>query len=310
MRSGSALVTGAGGFVGRHLVAYLLGQGGDVRAVSRGGCEADTGVRSVAADVCDRGALRALLADGVDTVYHLAFSRVRPALMALTALEGTATVLEEAARARRPPRVVLVSSAAVYGFSSGPTPLSEDAPALPATYYGVVKHAQEMLAASYARSGALEIVTVRPFNLVGPGEDGTLVTGALALQIARGERSGTRFAVHAGNLDAHRDYVDVRDAVRGLAMAASCGEPGEVFNVCTGTAVQVRAVVDLLRSLSPVAFDLAYRDGGGRGPDIPYQVGDASRLRQRSGWKPEVSLEQSLLDLLNDVRERAEADAA
>jgi GDP-4-dehydro-6-deoxy-D-mannose reductase len=304
------LVTGASGFVGRHLVADLVRSGVDVLAADCSGCEAAGGARRVRVDVCDRDGIRALVTDGIDTIYHLAFSRVRPGLMTQTALEGTAVLLEEASHARQPPRVLLVSSAAVYGFSSGPTPLTEDAPALPATYYGVIKRALEMLAATYARLGTLHVVTVRPFNLVGPGEDGTLVTGALAFQIARGERGGARFDVQVGNIEAYRDYIDVRDAVRGFAMAACYGQPGEVFNVCTDTAVQVRSVVEFLRRASPVSFALTQRAVVEGGRDIPYQVGSAARLRERSGWKPELTLEQSLRDLLNYARERAEADAA
>jgi GDP-4-dehydro-6-deoxy-D-mannose reductase len=306
----AVLVTGASGFLGRHLVAHLADRGFTVVAASRKGSASALAARNLRIDVCDRAAVRALITDGIDTVYHLAFSRVRPASMAVTALDGTAVLLDEAAAARRPPRVLVVSSGAVYGFASQAEPLTEAVHPSPATYYAVIKHAQEELAASYARRGMVHVVIVRPFNLVGPGEDGTLVTGALALQIARGERGAVRFSVQAGNLDAYRDFIDVRDVARGSVAAVAVGAPGEVFNICSGRAVQVSAVVENLRAAARVAFDVVPRAGENRGPDLPYQVGSAARLQRCSGWRPQFSLEESLRDLLDDVRERVEAHAA
>ena len=240
------LVTGATGFVGRHVVPELLSAGMDVVAGSPSTRRTDNMAQAHPLDVCDRGAVRAAIEDGIDVIFHLAFSRVRPTRMALVALEGTAIVMEEAARVRRPPRLLLVSSGAVYGAAGARRPLTEQDAAAPVTYYAVLKLAQEHLAASYARRGALHVVTVRPFNLVGPGEDGTLVTGSLALQIARGERPGAGFEIRAGHLDAYRDFIDVRDAARAFVLAAQVGEAGEVFNVCSGRAVQVWEAVGVL----------------------------------------------------------------
>jgi GDP-4-dehydro-6-deoxy-D-mannose reductase len=205
--------------------------------------------------------------------------------------------------------VVLVSSGAVYGAAEARRPLGEQDATVPVTYYAVLKQAQEQLAASYVRRGALHVVTVRPFNLVGPGEDGTLVTGAAALQIARGERRGVGFEIRTGQLDAYRDFIDVRDAARAFVLAAQVGEAGEVFNVCGGRAVQVREAVGVLSraARAPVTIVERVED---RGPDIPYQVGSARRLQERAGWEPRYSLEQSLLDLLDDARERVAADGA
>ncbi len=303
------LVTGATGFFGRHLVACLQEAGCDVVAADASVCPTGHGVTSIQLDVCDRRAMRGVIARDIEIIFHLAFSRVRPAHMTLTALEGTAAVLEEAAQARRPPRVVLASSGAVYGWASNRSPLTEEAPTAPATFYGVVKLAQEHLAAGYARTGALHVVIVRPFNLVGPGEDGTLVTGALALQIARGERAGRRFEVRAGNLEAYRDFVDIRDAARAFVAAGHSGASGEVFNVCTGRAVQIKAVLDPLRRAARAPFDVVSHAAGG-GPDIPYQVGSAARLQARTAWTPWFALDQSLNDLLDDMRDRVKADAA
>jgi GDP-4-dehydro-6-deoxy-D-mannose reductase len=306
----AVLVTGASGFLGRHLVAHLADRGFTVVAASLDGLASALAARNLRVDVCDRAAVRALIADGIDTVYHLAFSRVRPASMAVTALDGTSVLLDEAAAARRPPRVLVVSSGAVYGFASQSKPLTETMPPLPATYYAVVKHAQEQLAASYARQGMVHVVIVRPFNVVGPGEDGTLVTGALALQIARGERDGVRFRVQTGNLEAYRDFVDVRDVARASVAAVEAGASGEVFNICSGRAVQVKAVLESMRGVARVAFDVVTGASDNRGPDLPYQVGSAARLQRCSGWMPRFSLEESLRDLLDDIRERESANAA
>ncbi|MFI5396465.1 MAG: NAD-dependent epimerase/dehydratase family protein [Candidatus Binatia bacterium] len=304
-----ALVTGATGFVGRHLVARLMQEKWTVVAGSTRGESLGSGVQSVRFEMCDRAALRRFVNDGIDVVFHFAFSRRSRAEMARVALEGTATLLEEAAGATRPPRILLASSGAVYGWSSGSRPVTEDDPLVPATYYAVVKRAQEDLAASYTRQGALHVVTVRLFNALGPGEDGTLVTGAVALQIARGERAGRRFEVCVGNVDSYRDFIDVRDAACAFTAAADAGAPGEVFNVCSEESVQTRTVAEFLCASARAPADLVSRCEGARGPDVPYQVGSAVRLRARTGWTRQVTVQQSLFDLLRDLREKVAAYA-
>jgi GDP-4-dehydro-6-deoxy-D-mannose reductase len=297
------LVTGATGFVGRHLALHLAAEAHEVVGASLDSSALGVDINSVPLDACDRSAVRRLLGGGFDVVYHLAFNRIRPAAMVVTALEGTAILLEEAARVRRPPRIAVVSSGAVYGHASGTDPLREDDLPAPATFYAVLKHAQEELAASHVRAWGLPVVILRPFNLIGPGEDGTLVSGAAARQIASGEHAGGPITVRVGNVESYRDFIDVRDAVRGFTAAVAAGEPGEAFNVCSGHAVQVRALLELLRARARRPCEFAVRDEPLSGADIPYQVGSAARLRARTGWEPRISLEQSVADLLDHMRE-------
>ncbi len=308
-RTVRALVTGATGFLGRHLVTELQQVGETVVPASRSFENGDNG-QWLRFDMCDRPAVRLALEQDIDVVFHLAFSRSRPSDMAQTSLEGTATLLEEAASMPRPPRIVLVSSGAVYGWASGRRALEEQDALTPATYYAVLKLAQEHLAQSYSYRKVLHVVTVRPFNLVGPGEDGTLVTGGIAYQIARGERAGGRFEVRTRGLGTYRDFVDIRDAARAVVLAARIGAPGEVFNVCSGRAVQVKTILDLFGSASQVPFTTVLTDADDCGPNIPYQVGSARRLQERTGWTPEIALEQSLADLLDETRRKVAADVA
>jgi GDP-4-dehydro-6-deoxy-D-mannose reductase len=272
-----ALVTGASGFVGRHLVHHLEGAGDDVAPFA--------GV-----DVTDGAATReAIAAAGPEVVYHLAAqasvgaSWSDPAASFRVNAEGTLHVLE-ACRAAGVDRVLVVSSAEVYG-TVGAEPVREDAPLRPVSPYAASKVAAEYLGLQAHLGTGLGVVRVRPFNHTGPGQGDRFVVPAIARRVVEAERSGSDH-VTAGNLDPERDFTDVRDVVAAYRLAVVHGEPGEVYNVCSGAAVTVRALVDALLAHAAVALRVEVDPALVRPADIPRLVGDPGRFAAATGWSP------------------------
>jgi GDP-4-dehydro-6-deoxy-D-mannose reductase len=239
-----------------------------------------------------------------DAVCHLAAqSSVRqswddPAgTFAINAL-GTVNVCNIASALDPSPRLLLVSSAEVYG-RVGPEhlPVSEDHAFAPATPYAASKASAEMVGLQAWLGRGLEVIRTRPFNHTGPGQSESFVIPALAAQVAQASR-GELDRITTGNLEVSRDITDVRDVVRAYRSLLVHGEPGGVYNVCRGDAF---VLSDLLRRLMEIAgadVPVTVDPGRARPADVPNQVGDPSRTRTLTGWKPELSIDQTLTDVL------------
>ena len=291
-----ALVTGATGFVGRHLVSWLVAAGDEV-TVSESEI---TDPEAVGGDIerCRP-----------DVVYHLAAqadvgaSFADPAATLRTNAEGTCNVLE-ACRRTGTSRVVLASSAYVYGrVEPAELPVREDMPMRPVTPYGASKAAAEMVCIQAHRGHGLEVVRARAFNHLGPGQSDRFVAAALASRIAANELSGDE-SVNVGNLGARRDFTDVRDVVRAYRLLACAGEPGEAYNVCSGVSYSIRELAEALIGRARHRMRLATADDLLRPADVAEVRGDATKLREATGWRPEVSLEETLDDLLDYWRDK------
>ena len=285
-----ALVTGASGFVGCHLVAHLAACGDEVT--------------SSEAEITDPEALAADFSGcRPDAVYHLAAQAdVKASFTAAAAtlrvnVEGTFNVLDAARRAGAG-RVVVVSSADVYGrLDPDELPVGEAAPMRPVTPYGASKAAAEMVCVQAGAGRGLDVVRARAFNHLGPGQSGRFVAAALAARIAQNERTGAE-TVPVGNLEARRDFTDVRDVVRAYRLLAEHGACGEAYNVCSGTSLGVRELADALMARATRPMSLTTDDELFRPVDVAEVRGDPSKLRAATGWSPEVRLEQTLGDLL------------
>ena len=292
-----ALITGAAGFVGRHLTAHLRAVGDEVTALPEG------------VDVADEPAVTAAVAEAApEVVYHLAGwahvgdSWKHPTEVVRVNVGGTAAVLE-ACRAARVPRALVVGSADSYGaVSPGDLPLREDLPLRPVTPYGASKAAAEVIALQCHRSGPTEVVLTRSFNHTGPGQHPSFVVPALARRIVEAEASGGG-EVRVGNLSAQRDLLDVEDVVRAYRRLAVLGEAGTAYNVCSGVPVPVEEVARVLAELSGTDLRLVVDAELVRPVDVPVVVGDSSRLRAL-GWQPQVTLVETLRRVLDDQRAR------
>ncbi len=296
-----ALVTGAGGFVGVHLVRHLEEQGDDVIQLER---------NLDGIDIADDVALTdAVVAAKPEAVYHLAGaadvggSWTAPRQTFLANALGTLNVLE-ASREAGVDRVLAVTSADVYGrVTQDELPLDEHRPLRPVSPYAASKVAADALAQQAWLGHKLPVVRVRAFNHLGPGQSDRFVAPSLAARIARNERDGGD-EVPIGNMTPLRDVTDVRDVVRAYRLLMDDGEPGAVYNVCKGSAVSVEQIARALLGMATRPMRLVSDPALQRPVDIPVLVGDNSALRRATGWEPTIPLEQTLSDVLADWRAR------
>ena len=293
-----ALVTGAAGFVGTHLLAHLTECGDEVIAVDR----------REGPDLLDGDGVADLVAaTAPEVLYHLGgWSDVGASWThALDCFrvnaEGTLNVLE-AARRHGVRRVLAVSSADVYGsVAAEDLPIDEDAPLRPVTPYAASKAAADHLALQAWLGHRLEVIRVRAFNHLGPGQSPNFVAPAIAERIARNEIEGGSI-VTVGNLTPRRDLTDVRDVVRAYRLLMIDGRPGEAYNVCSGRDLAISELAEQLVALARQPMELAIDPDLQREVETPVLRGDPSRLQRATGWRPEIPLAQTLADVLSEQR--------
>jgi GDP-4-dehydro-6-deoxy-D-mannose reductase len=297
------LITGGGGFSGRHLVELLRARGQDPAAPEREELE-----------LLDAAAVRAAVRElGPPAVFHLAALASVPASWEdprTTLLENVHTTLNvlEAVREEAASAVVVVAgSGEVYGVPDS-LPVEETAPLRPQNPYAVSKAACDLLAAQYADALGLRVVRTRSFNQAGPGQSELYVLGTLTRQVAEAELAGEDAAtIRLGNLDSRRDFTDVRDVARAYADAVAAGAPPGAYNVCSGEAVSVRELLELLGRAARVEVRHEVDPARVRSHDVAEIRGSAERLRAACGWEPEIPLEQTVADALESWRERLRA---
>lgn len=297
-----ALVTGGHGFVGRWLVSHLEEQGADVTATGE------------EVDVTDADKVREFVTGlAPDAVFHLAGQAsvgrswdAPSRTFAVNAL-GTLHVLDAARRLATMPRVLVVSSAEVYGaVTPDELPLREETPLRPVSPYAASKVAAEVIAQQAARGHGLPVVIARPFNHIGPGQSPAFVVAALAKRIVDAQRDGAT-KIEMGNPTARRDLTDVRDVVRAYALLIERGEAGEVYNVATGRDVRIGDLAELLVAAAGGGIEVVTDAVEARPADVPVLRGDPSKLRAATGWTPQVPLEQTLGDVLDFFRNEPDA---
>ena len=292
--SGAAFVTGGAGFAGRHLRALLPD------AVSPSRSELD---------LHDADAVRSAVRDATPAVvFHLAaLASVRRSWDApaetLTANVAMTANLLEAVRLEAPDAtVVVIGSGEVYG-PPAVLPVDEDAPLRPQNPYAVSKAACDLLAGQYADAFGMRVVRMRPFNHAGPGQSEDYVVGTLTRQVAEAEQAGREeVLLRTGNPDSARDFTDVRDVARAYLGAGSLD--GGAFNVASGRAVTVRDLIELVRAASRLPVRHEVDPARMRAHDVPEVRGSAARLREATGWQPDIPLERTVADALEDWRER------
>ena len=310
------LVTGAGGFVGRWLLPALVAEGHEVLGTrlpgeappSFLGEAARRHVRWLPLDLQDTGSVRAAVDEVPDAVVHLAAiasgaeARRDPGLAWEVNAAGTAR-LADALGARRhtgvaDPLLLLVSTAEVYGdVSPVRARLETDLPA-PVSPYAASKLGAEIAAFETARRSGLRVLVVRAFPHTGPGQTDRYVVPAFARRLKAARRLGAT-VVKTGNLEPIRDFLDVRDVAQAYLSLLVHGEPGEIYNVASGAGLSLQAIFLRLAELIGVRATPEVDRELTRTADLPHLVGDASRLRQRTGWAPRYTLDQTLQDLVN-----------
>lgn len=311
------LITGASGFVGRHLAAHLLAEtdaevyGLDRLGRPEGADAAPAGVQRVAADLRDAAAVRSALATvRPDGIFHLAAQASVPLALAdpgetlVNNVLGQLHLLEAVAAECPAARVVVASSGEVYGrVPLDEQPVDERTPFRPTNPYAVSKVAQDALAYQYWVARGLATVRVRPFNHIGPGQSDLYAASSFARQIAEAELGRRPPVIQVGNLAAERDFTDVRDAAVAYRLALEKGEPGEAYNLGSGQGRSIDGLLQQLLALSSAKIDVQPDPDRFRPVDLPRIVCDPSKLRAATGWQPAIPIETSLLDTLNYWRQ-------
>jgi GDP-4-dehydro-6-deoxy-D-mannose reductase len=319
-----ALVTGIAGFCGSHLAQHLLELDYQVEGIEIEATPLDTldhlreRITLHWADIRDPKQVSRILSElPVDRIYHLAAltkpiaeNAYRPFYE--TNVYGTINLLDSAHTFRPDCKILIAGSSAQYGLVyPGENPIHETQPSRPFTHYAISKVAQDLVAYYYWATRGLKVIRTRAFNVIGPRQSQNLVGSAFAKQIAEIELGVRPPVIEVGNLDAQRDFVDVRDAMRAYQLALEFGEPGEVYNICSGQAHSIRAILELLLSICKIkGIEIRQDSSRFQSADVPIQFGDHSKVEHKLGWQPEISFEQSVQDLLNYWRERCRREAA
>ncbi len=302
------LVTGAGGFVGRHLCEHLRANGDEPVPV---GWPIAPGDRSRSVDVTDAKAVQdAVAAARPDAVVHLAgLSSVAAShrdpsrTFAVNAL-GAVNVLAAAQQVVPAARVLLVGSSEMYGALEPGSRAAEDAPLRPASPYAASKVAAEVAAFQFHRARALAVISARPFNHIGDGQRADFVVPSFAGQIAAIRRGGRAPVLQVGNLEAVRDFSHVRDVVESYRLLLERGEPGQAYNVCSGTGRSIRSILERMIELAGVEVRIEVDPARFRPNELPYLVGDPSKV-ERLGWRPSRTVDDALRDALSDAAKTA-----
>lgn len=314
------LVTGAGGFVGLHLLREVLSQdGNEVFATApvelpTGTTPTVAGVEWIPMDVTFSESIdEAVARVRPEIVYHLAgqasVGASFQAPLVTWDVNATGTLRLMTALQRLSPetrRVVLASSAEVYGVVAPDSqPIRESTVPCPVNPYGASKAAAEAAALGGSRPAGLEVVIARTFNLIGSGQDARFVLPSIARQIVSlANQDGKERSLKLGNLAVERDFLDIRDAVRGYVLLMERGRDGEAYNICSGVAKPLSLVVKRLVELSGADVEITVEQSRVRPNDIPVLTGANNRLKAL-GWTPRYDLDESLRSILEEAGHRA-----
>ncbi len=309
MNSRVVLVTGAAGFAGSHLLEHLAGSA-DLVGWSRSDPAPEIAhlARWQRVDILDRDQVNEAMGTvRPDAIFHcaglanVAESWQDTAAPLATNVLGTHRIIDAVERLGSLCRLVVTSSAQVYAPSN--EPIAEDYALAPSGPYALSKLAQEQLALRSAR-GTVEVIVTRPFNHTGARQKLSFLAPSVARQIAMIERGLLEPVIMVGNLDPSRDVIDVRDAVRAYAAIMNAGTPGTVYNVASGVGRPVRTIVEALIARARVPIRVEPEPSRFRPNDIPVLIGNSHRLQQATGWRPEISFEQMVGDLLEYWRQQ------
>jgi GDP-4-dehydro-6-deoxy-D-mannose reductase len=301
------LVTGAGGFVGAHLLNELAANGHEPIGVINISEKPKNNVKVISCDLMDAEAVGQIDFSGLDAVIHLAGlaaigpSFDEPMRYINTNVGIEVNLFEVCLKQKAKPRFLIISSGALYD-PKDKLPLKEESDILPSSPYAVSKIGQEKIAEYYGLRG-FDYIIARPFNHIGPGQNEGFIVPDLAKQIVDAE-NGKLQEVAVGNLEAKRDYADVRDIVRAYRLLIEKGKNDEIYNICSGISYSGQQILDGLLAGSQSKPKIAQDSDKMRPSDAPDIYGDHSKIANDTGWQPQIKFEQSLKDALDDWRNR------
>jgi GDP-4-dehydro-6-deoxy-D-mannose reductase len=304
-------ITGISGFTGRYLYRYLLTlPSPEIWGLTRnvtGQLQADLPQASlISGDITDYELLRKSLGDiQPDYIFHLAGQRPgsgswddQRETFTVNCI-GTMALFEALKSAGCSARVLIPSSSAVYGVTDkSMVPITEEQKISPINTYGVSKAAQEKIGSQYFTSNGIEVIIARLFNCIGPGQGKEFVTSTFAYQLAQVKKRNAEPKIEVGNLTPVRDYIAIRDVVRAYWLLMERGTGGETYNVCSGQGYSVQETLDILVREAGADVRIIEKAARVRAVDIPISVGSNEKIRRQTGWQPQVTIRDSLREML------------
>jgi GDP-4-dehydro-6-deoxy-D-mannose reductase len=315
-----ALITGITGFAGSHLAEYLLSDHPQVavygthrwRSRMENIAHLEGRITLVECDLRDTTSVTgALDRSKPDLIFHLAAQSFVPASWSApgetiaTNIIGQTNIFEAVRALGLDPAIQLACSSEEYGLVlPDEVPIKETNPLRPLSPYAVSKVGQDYLGYQYFMSYGIKAIRTRGFNHTGPRRGEVFVTSNFARQVARIEAGKNEPVLRVGNLDAVRDFTDVRDMVRAYWLAATRAKPGEVYNIASGSGITIRAMLDMLLASARIAVKVETDPARLRPSDVEVLIGDYSKFKADTGWEPRIPFERTLSDLLDYWRER------
>src|SRR3989338_4774823 len=319
MNSGKkALITGITGFVGSHMAELLLRESVEVYGIQRWRSKTENidhikdKIKFEEADLLDAHSLYTVI-DKIkpDYIFHLAAqsfvqsSWASPTQTLEVNIIGTAHLFEAVRKTEHPITIQIACSSEEYGkVLPNEVPIKETNPLRPLSPYAVSKLAMDYLGYQYYESYGMRIIRTRGFNHTGPRRGDVFAESTFARQIAEIEKGKKEPEVMVGNLDARRDYTDVRDMVKAYYLSVQKCEPGESYNIATGKGWKIKDMLDLLLSKSKMKIKIVQDPARMRPSDVEVLIGDATKFKNQTGWKPEIPFEKTMEDLLSYWREK------
>lgn len=308
-----ALIIGAAGFVGGYLADYLREKQGMEVYVTKLPQEEFCGNsdRVYNLDILNKEEIISLLFEArPDSIFHLAAQSSvgvawkNPLLTIDINIKGSVNVMDAVRELYYKPRILLIGSGEEYGhIEKGETPIREENRLRPGNIYAATKVCQNMIGNIYAQAYDMEVMMVRAFNHIGPTQSPTFVVSDFCRQVAEIEKGIREPVMYVGNLDARRDFTDVRDVVEAYGLLAEYGKPGETYNVGRGEAISIREILEMIIALSDRDIRIEIDKNKLRPVDVPIIEADISKIHSLTGWKPKIPLEQTIEETLNYWRE-------
>lgn len=301
------LVTGSQGFAGRHLICELRRQNWAIGAFdlapANGQC---AGINYRQGDIQDRQAVERVVKQFLpEACIHLSALAFVPEgwtntenLFSVNVI-GTIHLLEACQKHAPSARVLVISSAEVYGRKSVQRPLSENDPLCPANPYAVSKAAADRIALLYARQHSLPVMVARPGNHIGPGQSINFAVSSFADQLGAMAAQKKNAVIKVGNLDASRDFTDVRDVARAYRLLIEKGRPGEAYNIASNREISIRSILDQLCEIAGVKPVVEVVPERYRRPE-PRPLLDIAKIKGETGWQPGINMETTLRDIMNE----------
>jgi len=313
-----ALITGISGFAGSHLAEFLLNKGYKVYGTFYDKSTFSNlngfidNIKLFENDIRNYNTLKQIIKKvQPDEIYHLAAisfiptALKNPKITFDTNLYGTLNLYKAIIELKLNPKVLFIGSGDEYGLvNEKDIPINEDCPLKPLNPYSISKASADFLSYFYFRNYNLNIIRVRPFNHIGPRQSPEFVCSNFAKQIAEIEKELKEPIIKVGNLEAKRDFTDVRDMVRAYWLAIQKGELGEVYNICSGKAILIEELLNRILALCEKNIRINQDPKRLRTSDVPLLIGNFTKFTKKTDWEPEIPLKKTLKDIVNYWRER------